>query len=75
MRTTVTISDDVLEAARLIARERGQSLGAVLTDLARSGLDRGPPPRFRNGIELLPVKNPKAVMTLELVNEIRDESP
>ncbi|WP_300007909.1 hypothetical protein [Pseudonocardia sp.] len=30
MRTTVTISDELLEAARLRARERGVTLGAVI---------------------------------------------
>lgn len=38
MRTTLTLDDDVLEAARDIAAARGQSLGAVVSELARRSL-------------------------------------
>ncbi len=38
MRTTINLDDDVLRVARTLARERGDSLGAVLSDLARRGL-------------------------------------
>ena len=38
MRTTVEIDDDVLAAARTLARERGITLGSALTELARRGL-------------------------------------
>ncbi|KCT31193.1 antitoxin VapB31 [Mycobacterium tuberculosis XTB13-121] len=35
MRTTVSISDEILAAAKRRARERGQSLGAVIEDALR----------------------------------------
>jgi len=38
MRTTVDPDDDVLEAARAIARAEGRSLGAVISGLPRRGL-------------------------------------
>ena len=38
MRTTLDIDDDVLSAARDLARERRESIGAVLSALARRGL-------------------------------------
>jgi hypothetical protein len=38
MRTTVSLDDDVLEAARALADGEGRSLGRVLSDLARRGL-------------------------------------
>lgn len=38
MRTTVDIDSDVLQAARSLARSRRQSLGRVLSELARGGL-------------------------------------
>lgn len=45
MRTTVSISDELLAAAKRRARERGQSLGAVFEDALRRELaatpDRG----------------------------------
>lgn len=42
MRTTLTIDDDVLQAARTLAAQQGQSIGAVISDLARQGLRREP---------------------------------
>lgn len=38
MRTTLSIDDDVVVAAKELARERGLSLGAVISELARIGL-------------------------------------
>lgn len=56
MRTTVSISDELLAAAKRRARERGQSLGAVIEDALRRELaavrDRSPRPKvpvFRGG--------------------------
>ena len=38
MRTTLEIDDDVIAAARELARDEGTSIGAVVSDLARRGL-------------------------------------
>lgn len=38
MRTTLDIDDDVLAAARAVARLEGRSLGRVVSALARRGL-------------------------------------
>ncbi len=38
MRTTVDIEDDLLVLAKHLAQERQQSLGRVLSDLVRRGL-------------------------------------
>jgi 2-phospho-L-lactate guanylyltransferase (CobY/MobA/RfbA family) len=38
MRTTVQIEDDVLSAARELARLQGKSMGRVISELARKGL-------------------------------------
>ena len=37
MRTTLNVDDDVLANARALAQERGISVGAALSDLARRG--------------------------------------
>ncbi len=42
MRTTVTLDDDVHEAALGHARATGQRLGRVLSDMARQALRPGP---------------------------------
>ena len=35
MRATMQLDDDVLDAARVLARRRRPSVGAVISDLAR----------------------------------------
>jgi hypothetical protein len=71
MRTTVEIEDDVLQVAKSIAAERGQTLGRVLSDLARRGLT---PPQdhleFRNGIPMLPRKPGAKPVTSEHIREL-----
>lgn len=37
MRTTLDIADDVLAAAKAIAKERGRTAGVVLSEFARAG--------------------------------------
>ena len=48
MRTTVNVDDDVLEAAKSIARAEGRGVGAVISELARRGLT---PATLRVGVE------------------------
>lgn len=76
MRTTLAIDDDVLAAARALAGQQRQSVGKIVSDLARRSL-RNPsgPSKTRNGVPLLPVRKPTAIVTLELVNRLRDEEP
>lgn len=38
MRTTLTIDDDLLAAARSLAHAKSVSVGRILSDLARQGL-------------------------------------
>jgi hypothetical protein len=73
MRTTLAIDDDVLIAAKAIARQRRQSIGEVVSDLARRALRRPQPLKMRNGIPLLPRDDDQAVVTLETLNALRDE--
>jgi hypothetical protein len=76
MRTTLAIDDDVLEAARAMAERERRTVGQIVSDLARQGLKR-PEPVFktRNGVPLLPTEGRTGVVTLELVNALRDEAP
>ena len=75
MRTTLAIDDDVLAAAKAIAQQQRKSVGEVVSELARRALRRPRPPASRNGIPLLPVSDPQAMVTLEVVNALRDELP
>lgn len=47
MRTTVTIDDDVYEAALASARATGRPLGRVLSDMARTALQTQSTPSRR----------------------------
>ena len=77
VRKTLQIDDDVLEAARVLARQRRVSVGAVISDLARqvllrlSGLEETP--EQRSGLPLLPRSPSGGLVDLRLVNLLRDE--
>ena len=75
MRTTIDIEEDVLRAAKEIARQRGMTLGKVLSELARKSLIRRNPVSKKHGLPLFPIKYDAGVITLELVNHLRNESP
>lgn len=74
MRTTLAIDDDVLAVARALAQQQHKSLGEVVSELARKALTpTQPAPKYRNGVELFPVQPGARVVTLEMVNKLRDE--
>ena len=78
MRTTLAIDDDVLAAAKHLAQRQQTTIGNVISALARQGLSRSSsraPRAQRNGIPLLPAKRNASPVTLELVNQLRDEQP
>jgi len=75
MRTTLAIDDDVLVAAKAMAAQRKLSLGEVISELARNSLCRPRPQGERNGVPLLPAGPNPALVTLEMVNALRDELP
>ncbi|WP_323039046.1 hypothetical protein [Gemmobacter sp.] len=75
MRTTISLDEDVLLAARAIAAQQRRSLGEVISELARRSLARPPSGAERNGIPLLTPRPDAAPVTLDLVNRLRDEAP
>lgn len=76
MRTTLSIDDDVLSAAKERAVMERKTVGEVISALARQAMQpTAPVARTRNGILLLPVRPDAKTVTLELVNRLRDESP
>jgi hypothetical protein len=73
MRTTIAIDDDVLTAARAIARQRNQTVGKIVSELARRSLQPPVVGTERNGAPLLPVRKAGVIVTPEIVNALRDE--
>src|SRR5262249_29872904 len=50
LRTTIAIDDDVLTAAKTIARQRNQTIGKVVSELARHSLQPSATGAERNGV-------------------------
>jgi hypothetical protein len=73
MRTTLTLDDDVLEAARKLSEARGIPIGAVVSELARRGLAPARRGVTRNGIRLFPVRRGAGAVTPETVKELLEE--
>lgn len=71
--THVTTDDDVVRAAEKLAQEQNRSIGEVISELARSALPQTEI-ECRNGIPLLP-RRPGVVVTIEMVNALRDQEP
>ena len=75
MRTTLDLDEDVLQAAKELAAMRKTTAGKVLSDLARRGLV--PPEtrklKVRNGVPLFRSRPGAPIMTMKLVNELRDD--
>jgi len=75
MRTTLDLDDDVLQAAKELARLEKRTAGQVISALARRGLGvlKQTPRRraTRLGVPVLPSRGD--VITLEHVQRLRDE--
>jgi hypothetical protein len=56
-----------------LAKERGVSLGQVISDLAWQSLTAIAPPKFRNGVEIFVTKPGDPIIDMEIVNRLRDE--
>lgn len=75
MRTTLAIDDDILAAAKAIAKQQHRTIGDVISELARRSLRPASVGTTRNGIPLLPVRDAGALVTMDIVNALRDELP
>ena len=74
MRTTVNLDEDVLQAARELATVRRLTLGQVLSELARKGLQpERERSRTRNDVPLLPRRQGAGTVTTEAVQRLLDE--
>lgn len=74
MRTTLDLDEDVLQAAKELAAQRGTTAGKVLSELARQALK--PPAsasRVRNGVPILPTQQDERPVTSEAVSRLLDE--
>lgn len=75
MRTTIDIEDDVLTAAKERARLQGVTLGVVVTQLIRRGLEpaKSTPVEMVDGIPTLMHAKRPAPVSVELVKQLLEE--
>ena len=70
MRTTVDVEEDVLRVAKDLARERNETLGRVLSDLIRRGLQPTTKVGHPNGIPTLARKAGARPVTAQAVRDL-----
>lgn len=73
MRTTIDLEDDILSAVEVLAQQQGVPIGKVLSDLARQALAKQDSVTERNGIPLFPIQPHAGIVTMEIVNQLRDK--
>jgi hypothetical protein len=73
MRTTLTIDPDILSAARQIADAKSKSIGEVISELARRGLEARAIVSTRQGFPVFPVTMGAPPLTPEDVRRDQDE--
>jgi hypothetical protein len=71
MRTTIDLEDDLVLAAKELAKQRKCTIGRVVSDMCRRGLEFGAP-RVRNGVPLFTPKAGVARPSMALVSRLRD---
>jgi hypothetical protein len=81
VRTTLDIADDVLLAAKEVARREKRTVGEIVSELARSALlapERAGKPRraanqrlARYGIQPLPARG--GIVSNQLIDQLRDQ--
>lgn len=75
MKLTIDSDDDVYRAAMRIAGKYGQSIEAVITDLARHSAHSVDYRLKRNGVPIFPLRKGGMPVAPEFVNSLRDEVP
>jgi len=73
MRTTITVDDDVYEAALSQARASGKKLGEVISQLARRGLRASADTARKNGLPVFKVGGNAPVIPSSRAKELLDE--
>ncbi|MBA3506826.1 MAG: antitoxin [Betaproteobacteria bacterium] len=77
MRTTLDIADDVLQAAKELARREKKTTGEVISELARTALTASPQAPTTHGSKSLhgfrPFAKRGGIVTNELIDKLRED--
>jgi hypothetical protein len=80
MRTTLDIDDDVLQAAKELARREHKTAGRILSDLARRGLSQAENSNSRKlsdtnvFLGFRPFTRRGTIVTNEMIDRLREEN-
>jgi hypothetical protein len=74
MRTTVNLEEDVLRAVRSLARERGESLGSVISELLRRALWPPVEVTYTSDFPVFRVREGAPPITSDMVEKAMEES-
>jgi hypothetical protein len=75
MRTTLTLDDDVFEAAQALARSSGRRLGLVVSDLLRRSLHARPGTATKNGLPVFTVDADAPIIPADRARALLDNEP
>ncbi len=73
MRTTITVDNDVFEAAQAQARASGKKLGEVISQMARRGLRATADTAKKNGLPVFKISGGAQVIPSNRAKELLDE--
>ncbi len=73
MRTTLTLDPDIYRAVRSLARDRGESMGTVVSSLVREGLRPRDPAVRPDGFPVFPVRPDAPPLTAEMVRDALED--
>jgi len=73
MRTTINLDEDVMRAVRSLAKERGESLGAVVSSLIRKALRAPAEITYSGDFPVFQVREDAPPITPEMVEAARED--
>ncbi len=75
MRTTLTLDDDVADAAKALVQSTGKTLGKVVSDLIRRGLRSEMAASRHRGIPTFPVSKSAEIIPGDRAAKLLAEEP
>lgn len=75
MRTTLALSDDALELARKLARQKQVSLGEAVSELVRRGARLPVPTTERQGLTVVRLPKGSSRVTVAAIDDLLEELP
>ena len=75
MRTTLAITDDALELARKLARQKRVTLGEAVSELVRRGARLPVPTTERQGLTVVRLPKGSSRVTAAAIEDLLEELP